>query len=265
MPSFPKCRKPIVTGNLKRRGPQAQNAAILFSRGGDTAAGILFGKSTELTYVWGRERTSAAWKSGLVPPDNAWAFVALVVEPEKATLYLGVPGAPLRSVENNVPHEIAEFSGALTLGRDPIFAAGFEGALDEIGIWKNSMGRDEIEKLFAAMQKLSVAQNAAPAETPSAENHEVVQKPRQAGGGWDDPEFATAVSHYNEAMSAFQSFLKTRQNPANLKRIEDNVRICADTFERCKKRAPSNLDLQDYIDRCNKLIFDVQGTRQLAP
>jgi hypothetical protein len=254
-----------VVAWVKRRGPQAENAAIVFSRGGDSVAGLVFGRANEISYAWGGARTSAAWKSGLVPPDHAWAFIALVIEPEKATMYLGIPGSPLRSAENAAPHGIAEFSGALTFGRDPILAAGFEGSLDEAGIWKHSMSREEVEKLFNAIQKIAAAQQAAPPAAKPAEEHAVAPKTQTSSGGWSDPEFMHAVALYNDAVSAFQKFLQTRQNPSVLKRIEDNAKSCADTFERCKRRAPAGLDMQEYIDRCNKLIFQVQGTRQISP
>ncbi len=252
---------------VKRHGPQSPNAAVVFCRGGDTVAGLLFGAASELSYAWGSEQTTAEWRSGLAPPDGVWTFVALVVEPAKATMYLGIPGGPLRSCEHVAAHEPVEFSSALTIGRDPILGSGFDGSLDELGIWKNSMSREEIERLFAVGQKLAAAARAgggAATATVSAENHGASQQPRNSAG-WSDPEFNRAVALYNDAQSAYISFLNTRQNPAVLKRIQDNMGVCVDTFERCKKHAPAGLDMQEYIDRCNKLTFQVQGTRQLSP
>lgn len=254
---------------VKRRGPQANNAALFFARGGESSAGILTDPRGQLSYVWGRERTSEGWVSGLVLPDNAWVFVALVVEPDKATLYLGVPGESLWSAENARPHAPADFAGALTLGRDPILDSTFEGALDEFGIWKNSMTRDEIEKLFAVGQKLAAAQT-----TPTAPKTAVQPKPIAEPGtvtatvtasGWNKAEFERAARLYNSSVAAFQKFLQTRQNGAGLKQIEADVRSCADTFEQLKTGAPATLDLQTYVDRCNKLNFDIHAAKTLAP
>lgn len=248
---------------VKRSGAQLRNATILLSRGGDTVAGLLFGAANELTYTWGKSREAPAWKSGLALPDNEWAFVALVVGPESATLYLGVPGADLREAEHKVPHEMAEFSGPLTIGRDPIIATDFTGFIDEVGIWKNSMSREEVGKLFAIGQKLAAASKAAPVAQPQAPR--AAAPTQTAAAEWNDPEFTRAAMLYNKSQTEFIEFLKTRSSQATLKRIEENVHSCVAAFERCKKRAPAGVNVQGYIDMCNKLLFQIQSSRQIGP
>lgn len=237
---------------VKRRGPQRPGAALVFCRGGEVVSGLQVGGGNELDYVWNRAGKSA-WKSGLALPDGQWAFVALVVAPAQATMYLGLPGQPLRSAVNDAPHEVAEFSGALTLGRDPIVGIGFEGALDEVGIWRNAMSAADVGKLYVVGQKLgaagAVAEQAAEPRTP------------EAGGS----EYERAVALYNNAVDAYRNFLQTRRNPAVLKQIEDNMRACIAVFERSKARPPAGSDPQGMIDRCNKMIFDCHAAKQITP
>jgi hypothetical protein len=63
---------------------------------GSGSAGLAYGGSFsgnagELIYWW--QGASYTFKSGLVIPPNQWSFIAVVVEPTKATLYLGSGGA----------------------------------------------------------------------------------------------------------------------------------------------------------------------------
>lgn len=239
---------------VKRRGPQQPGAALVFCRGGEIVSGMQVGGGNELEYVWNRTGRSS-WKSGLVLPDGAWTFVALVVEPDKAALFMGIPGQQLKSAVNEIPHDIAEFSGALTFGRDPIAGIGFEGAIDEVGVWKNAMSAGEIEKLFVVGQKLGAAAAAPQTERPAASGP-------AAGSG---SEYDRAVALFNNAVDAYRNFMQTRKNPAVLGQIEDNMRHCITVFERAKARPQAGTDPQGMIDRCNKMIFDCHAAKQVAP
>ena len=83
--------------------------------------------------------------------------------------------------------------------------------------------------------------------------------------GWDDTEYQRAAAMYNNALRAYGDYMQTRENPAVLKRIEANVRIAIDYFEKCKDRAPKRYDVQGLIDKCNKLLFDVHASTQITP
>lgn len=248
-----------MLGWVRRRGGQQPNTALVYARGSETVAGVMVGSAGELGYAWGREGRTEGWPSGLTLPDGEWAFVALVVEPNHATLYLGVPGSTLKSATNSVVHAPAEFNGALTIGRDPLLGGAFEGSLDELGIWKNALSRAEVEKLFTASRDLAAKQAVSAQGIASS-------KPAALGtdGKWNDAEFTRAVALMTDAQQAYKTFVKTRQNPPVLKKIEDNLHGCVDTLEKCKSRAPAGVDIQGYIDRCNKLIFDVHATKTLS-
>lgn len=249
-----------IAGWVRRRGPQQPGAALVFCRGGDVVSGLQIGPGNALDYVWNRDGTSS-WPSGLTLPDGAWAFVALVVGPERAALYLGAPGQPLQEAVREASHAVAEFSGALTFGRDPIVGAGFEGALDEFGIWKNALSREEVEKLFLVGQKLAAAKKMA---SPAATATTIPPATRKAADGKSKDEYARGVALYNNAVDAFRDYMQTRKNPAVLNQIEENMRACIAIFERSKAKPAAGTDPQDMIDRCNKMIFDVHMTKQVT-
>lgn len=247
---------------VKRRGAQLANAVLVYGRGGDSEAGLHLGQKGELCYTWNRDTRRHGWSSGLTLPDGVWALVVLAVDAGKATLYLGVPEQDLVVAENAIDHSPAEFSGALTIGRDPILGASFNGMIDEVGLWRKTLGRAEVEALFKAGQLY--AQSQAAAHNPPPADAKTVAAPTNKPGGWADADYKRALAIYADALSEFGSYLRTRQNPSILRRIEDNLHKCVDTLESCKARAPANVDVQEQIDRCNKLIFDVHATKQVG-
>ena len=80
---------------------QLDFTGIFMTRSG-TTAGLGYGTGNQLGYTWNNNSTWS-WESGLRPVPGQWAMVALVVEPEKATLYLGSAGA-LTAAINPIPH-----------------------------------------------------------------------------------------------------------------------------------------------------------------
>ena len=75
------------TAWLKRNGEQMGNAAIVLNHAGDTAAGLKFDEAVqELSYNWGDNPATTAFRSGLGIPDNQWVFTALIISPDQAVL-----------------------------------------------------------------------------------------------------------------------------------------------------------------------------------
>ncbi|MSR63357.1 MAG: hypothetical protein EXS08_13020 [Planctomycetes bacterium] len=137
-----------ITGWLKRNGAQQAWAGVAFSRAGSTVAGLNFGTANELRYHW--NGGSYDWDSGLVVPDGQWVFVALVVEPTQATLYLG-QGGTLTSATNAIAHGLEEFDGKLVLGRDPGFTTrNLKGGLDDVRVYDHALSPSELEALYSA-------------------------------------------------------------------------------------------------------------------
>lgn len=128
-------------------GPQAPWAGLLFTREAGSTAGLNYGDAGDLRYHW--QGGNWAWSSGLVPPPDAWSFVALVVEPERATLWLD-DGAGLVSAVHEVPHGLQTWAGSGRLGEDPAGGRFFRGALDDVRVFGHALGRAELEALAAS-------------------------------------------------------------------------------------------------------------------
>jgi concanavalin A-like lectin/glucanase superfamily protein/reprolysin-like metallo-peptidase family M12B/Big-like domain-containing protein len=133
---------------LRRNGAQNPWSALLFSRASSTVAGLHFGSGQELRYTWNDDGSTWGWDSGLVVPDGQWVFAAVVVEPTRATMYLG-QGGTLASATNAIPHAAEAFDGALWLGRDPSSTARhFRGGLDDVRVYDHALTPGEVEMLY---------------------------------------------------------------------------------------------------------------------
>jgi hypothetical protein len=157
---------------IKPNGVQADYAGVVFCRGGSTVAGLDYHASTgELGYHWNDAASTYGWDSGLYPTDGRWNFVALVVEPAQATIYLddGLGGA-LQSSVNVVDHSPEEFNGTLRFGSDSGSGRYFNGAIDDVVIFNRSLTQAEIKAIHDA--------GVSGAYTPSAV--QIVQQPKGA-------------------------------------------------------------------------------------
>ncbi|HEX4645892.1 MAG TPA: chitobiase/beta-hexosaminidase C-terminal domain-containing protein, partial [Verrucomicrobiae bacterium] len=70
-------------------GNQQGYAGLLMTRNGSTQGGWGYTTSDQIGYTWnGNSSATYNFQSGLVPPQNEWSFIALVIDPAKAVLYL---------------------------------------------------------------------------------------------------------------------------------------------------------------------------------
>ncbi len=136
---------------------------LFFNRNNTDAAGIGFGGTqnasgmAELGYTWNTNNGDTwGFNSGLYPPMNQWSFVALVVQPTQATLYLYYidpnTGQPdLLSSINAIAHGPEAFSGGTTaIGTDPadLNTRAFSGNIDEVAVFQSALTSDQILSLF---------------------------------------------------------------------------------------------------------------------
>ena len=152
-----------ITAWIRRDGTQAETyTGIVISRDGSTSAGISFGKGSggfgdinhELAYNWNDMQAAWEWHSGLIVPDNKWTFVALVVEPEQATLYMD-EGGTLQSATNTLSHGTEEFDGITRIGHDVMSSTRFfKGRIDDVRIYRRSLSPSEIEELASYVPDL---------------------------------------------------------------------------------------------------------------
>lgn len=119
-------------------------SGVVFARGA-SASGIHIGNTGELGYHW----DDGGWDfgSGLTVPLNEWTFLALVVEPNQATLYMGNSNG-LFSAINSSTHNPAALADPLYLGRDRTDRP-LVGVIDEVTVSKRSLTLSEINTLFA--------------------------------------------------------------------------------------------------------------------
>lgn len=152
-----------MTAWIRRNGNAASFAGLLFSRAGNTVAGLTFGNSNELRYTWSNSGSTYNWNSGLVPPDGQWTFVALVIEPSRATIFMN-PGTGLQSATNDIAHAAEEFDGKLCIGQDTQSSSrSFNGSMDEVAIFNHSLTASEIAALSEPPPAVSLE-----ASTPGA-------------------------------------------------------------------------------------------------
>jgi len=128
------------------------------------AAGLGFGailnsnSMPALGYTWNSNSAATYnWNSGLFPLTGQWSFVALVIEPSQATIYLycidPVTKLPdLYSAVNSVTNGDETFNGGTNLiGSDPAstLTSSFAGDIDEVAVFDKALTSDQILALFS--------------------------------------------------------------------------------------------------------------------
>ena len=107
--------------------------------------------NNELCYFWTIDASGSDFEwsydfhSGLIVPDELWSFVALVVEPDKATLYLD--DGTLQAATYYAPHYKEPFNGPTRFGDQMQFKNNerlFKGAMDDVRIYDYSLTPGEI-------------------------------------------------------------------------------------------------------------------------
>jgi len=121
---------------------------IIFMRAGTLTTGINLMPDNQLGYHWLDVAESWQYESGLIAAAGEWAFVAIVVTPEKVTFYLDSADTSKELVRT---HDPVTFSGELTLGSDTLGAARrYEGALDDLRFYNRALTTAEIAGLISA-------------------------------------------------------------------------------------------------------------------
>ncbi len=115
--------------------------------------GLHYQKSgSEINYSWASQGSPGDWRSRLVVPLNKWVFVAMVVEPSKATVYLYKDGQ-MSSAIHNYPHQALPSNYSYIAGQywyDPYNEQAFgffRGAIDDLRIYNHALTSGEILSL----------------------------------------------------------------------------------------------------------------------
>lgn len=230
-----------ITAWIKREGQQSIYTGIVWSRDTNTQAGtgICFGSGPgfranhELAYCW--DESFWEWHSRLIVPDGKWVFVALVVEPTKATLYMGQDGA-LSSATHEARHDIiTEFNGVSMIGYDNYRLKGasdiphkpFKGMIDEVRIYNHGLDADEIGAIYAYVEGFDKPGEAETAKCPDKvlqETHRAQQRVRHWGA---DP--AARTEQADKTAGALLAIAKAREakNVSSEEVLEDYYELIA--------------------------------------
>lgn len=149
---------------INPNSPQSAFAGLIFSRGGDTVAGLNYSGSTDATgsytlgYTWDNEGETYNWNSGLSAPMGQWSFVALVVTPTNATIYVMNANEMLEAT-HDYPHVVQTFGGTTLIGDDSNDGGngtrGFSGTIDDVAVFNRALSKAELTGLFTAASGLT--------------------------------------------------------------------------------------------------------------
>lgn len=131
---------------------QANGSALLFERGGTDTSGFGYGANNNLGYTWNNQGNTFGFISGLVPASNVWSFVALVLSPTNAIIYLYNTNGQF-SATNNVTHTNGLFANPFMIGDDPNSTGtpqnrAFSGAIDEMAVFNRSLTDQDLYLIF---------------------------------------------------------------------------------------------------------------------
>jgi hypothetical protein len=131
---------------IKPAASQDNYAGVIFDRSSG-GAGLNIMTNRALRYHW-PSSTYYSWDSGLIVPADTWTFVALVVQPSSATIYMNT-GTGFQSATNGGSHVAAVF-GTTGVGQDLGWGASraFSGAMDDVRIYNRALTEIELLLLY---------------------------------------------------------------------------------------------------------------------
>jgi Concanavalin A-like lectin/glucanases superfamily len=158
---------------INPNGAQGAYAGLLFNRGGpDSACGFGFGATSDhLGYTWNNNAAATYnWDSTLVVADGEWNFVAYVITPTNATVYLGnLSGGTTNFLQaaNPIAHTAETFAGGtIRLGGDANnVSRNFNGLITEATLFTNALTTLQIQQYFLAAIGASSLKPTVPATT----------------------------------------------------------------------------------------------------
>ena len=152
-----------MTAWVKISGAQNNFSGIVLYSGGGNGSGMVFNNTNQLSYNWNNLSSQYNFRSNLVVPYGTWTFVALVVTPTNATLYMQPLGGSMSSVTNSVANTASAFSGVTDLGLYPGYTTrSLNGVLDEVRIYNIALSGAAIAALANASPTVATAASANP-------------------------------------------------------------------------------------------------------
>jgi hypothetical protein len=154
-----------ITAWLYPLANQASYTGIFMCRPGTDASGFNFTTGNQLGYTWNNNSSLTwSWPSGVTVPNNQWSFVALVISPSAASVYLfntnGFKGAT-----NAVANSTETFSATTSIAADTYSSSrAFNGMIDEVAVFTHALTPTQLQQLYNS----STASTAAIATTTTS-------------------------------------------------------------------------------------------------
>lgn len=134
-----------------------KNSGLVFMRSSKGTGGFVIGGNGNLGYNWNDDAATWSWDSGLSVPLQVWSFVALVITPTNATVYLYNKNGMNSTV---FTHNHANGPGrqAVYIGCDSDWAdRAFDGSIDEVALFNRALSNSEITALYTVASGSLVA------------------------------------------------------------------------------------------------------------
>lgn len=164
-----------ITAWVNPQDALVPNAGIVFQRV-NGVVGLNLGGNGDLGFNWNDSPSSWGWDSGLALPLNQWSFVALVVSPTKATIYMYNADTWTNS-SVQIANANATFAGPLDIGIDSFdpMARAFDGYIDEVAIFKQALTPAQIAQQISVAAGVVVAPPVNPTISiqPSGQNVQI--------------------------------------------------------------------------------------------
>ena len=197
---------------VNKSADQMPWTGIVFHRGAGGASGLMVKKDTNgadmLGYLW----ADSYWQfdSGLVLPTNQWAFVALVIEPSKATLYLQ-DGASMRTASlQPSQHPVDIFRCQLCRLGYRQTSAGSPVRFDEVMMFDRALSASEVNQLYPSSPAVRLDLTMSGGNIVLSWPTGTLQQSDQAGSGYSD--MLGITSPYTNAPSGPRKFYRVRVN-----------------------------------------------------
>jgi hypothetical protein len=145
-------------------------AGIVLSRDALQPIGLDFHAfDGQLNYIW-NDNSASTWGfvSGLFVPEDEWAFVALTVTSDAATLWVGPQGESLDFAMNEMEHFPQDNLTEWRLAEDDCCfpqVRNFSGLIDDVSIWNHALSEEDLMQLHSgAATPLTLAGGATPGD-----------------------------------------------------------------------------------------------------
>ena len=145
---------------IKPSGPVQNWTGLLMDRAYQ-GTGFGFGGATdgtgmsELAYTW-NNNTTWSYNSHLFPSAHQWCFVAMVIQPTQATIYL-ITTNGVQTATNAIAHDSEAVGGAWRIGDDADGSIGgnvgirtFPGAIADVSVFLSALSGSQLTAIYQA-------------------------------------------------------------------------------------------------------------------